>query len=92
MPVERKELRALLEPVVAECRARRFEDWLDWVRLARIDRRDAATPSGDAVRIEVFAHWVDDATERIRVVISADHEGATPCVPASETFVVQRGA
>jgi len=91
MPVDQKQLRALLEPVVAECRAWPFEVWLDWVRRARIERRDAETASGDSVRIEVFAHWVDDATERIRIVVSADHEGCKPCVPVSETFVVQRG-
>ena len=91
MPVQQQELRALLEPVAAECRARPFEGWLDWVRHARIERRDAVTGAGDSVRIEVFAHWVDDATERIRVVASANHEGVKACVPVSESFVVQQG-
>ena len=92
MSIQQKDLRALLDPVVAECRAWPFETWLDWVRRAHIERRDAVTAKGDSVRIEIFAHWIDDATERIRIVVSVDHEGATACVPASETFVVQRGA
>jgi len=92
MAIQQSDLRALLEPVSAECRAWPFEVWIDWVRRARIERRDAATPGGDSVRIEIFAHWVDDATERIRVVISADHEGCKASVPVSDNFVVQREA
>lgn len=90
MSIKQSELRALLDPVMAECRARNFDAWLDWVRHARLERRDAHTNSGAPVRIEVFAHWVDDITERIQVVVSADHEGVQPCVPASETFIVTR--